>query len=188
MRRVALAVLCALVLAACGVSTQSAPKADNPDDVPFGLLDPKRPDPPVGAGTPITIYLLADRDSGVLVPVDRRVPDPVTAEDRLHALNEGPTEEERAAGRRTAIPADVDVFEGAAVRGGVAEVSLDPAFRSIAADVQVRAIAQIVYTLTAAPGVGRVSFFVDDHAAEVPRGDGTLTSGSVSRDSYPQSS
>jgi spore germination protein GerM len=183
LRVAATAVLVALGIG-CGVPADGTATPRDPDDVRFGLLDPEPPAPPVGAGSPISVYLVVDEDAPVLAPVDRRVPAPVDLSERLLALVEGPTEAERQAGLTTAIPADVDVIESVSVNGGIAEVELDAEFGSIPAEDQVIAIAQVVYTLTAAPGVGRVSFLVDGEPVDVPRGDGTLTSDSVSRDAY----
>lgn len=68
--------------------------------------------------------------------------------------------------------------------GGVATVDLDEAFALLDGRDQRITLAQLVFTLTGRPGVGRVSFTVEGDPVDIPRGDGTLTSGSVSRDAY----
>jgi spore germination protein GerM len=50
---------------------------------------------------------------------------------------------------------------------------------------QALGIAQFVYTATEIPGVERVRFRVGGQPAEVPRGDGTLSSRAVDRSDYP---
>jgi spore germination protein GerM len=49
---------------------------------------------------------------------------------------------------------------------------------------QLIALAEIVYTATARPGVGQVSFTLEGEPIEIPRGDGSLTSDAVTRGDY----
>jgi spore germination protein GerM len=59
-----------------------------------------------------------------------------------------------------------------------------PAITELGGDEQLLAVAQLVCTLTARPGVGPVSFTLEGAPVDVPTGDGSLTSGPVSRDDY----
>lgn len=70
------------------------------------------------------------------------------------------------------------------VSRGIASVDLRSSVEDLSGRNQLLAFAQLVCTLTAQPGIGSVAFTVDGQPIEVPRGDGSLTSGSVSRDAY----
>jgi spore germination protein GerM len=87
-------------------------------------------------------------------------------------------------GLTTAIGPDVTV-ESVHVTDGLATVALsgEGATQSAGSD-RTLAIAQLVYTATAIPGVNRVRFEVGGKTTEVPRGDGTLTSKPVHRADY----
>jgi spore germination protein GerM len=179
-----LAAASALALAGCGVGTQSSATLTPPDDVPFGLAE-ARPEttttmPPSARATSTSIYLL-DRDSRV-VPVDRELRSNDVHE-VIDALLAGPLPDEVRLGLTSALP-DADIVGAVDVTGGIGSVDLDPSFTDLTADIQRSALAQLVFTLTAQPGIGQVSFTLDGQPVEIPRGDGTLASGSVSRDSY----
>lgn len=85
-------------------------------------------------------------------------------------------------GFRSAVrPEDVRSVE---VRAGVATVELDKRFLDLPTAEQGLAIAQLVLTLTSQPGVGQISFVIDDKPAQVPRADGTIAEEPVSRDDF----
>lgn len=182
--RTALAAAVLVVCGACGVPTDDEARVARPDDVPFGLLDPDRQatagDPPAGA-TIAEVYLFADEEA-TLVPVARRVDGPSLAT-TLAELERSPSDAEAAAGLRSAL-ADSDVIAGAATAGETATVDLGEGFSVIGGAEQLVAISQIVFTATARPGVVQVTFTLDGRPIEIPRGDGSLTSGAVTRDDY----
>jgi spore germination protein GerM len=101
----------------------------------------------------------------------------------MEALADGPTRAERRQGLRTAFPGD-EAIANVGLVGGVGLVDLTEQFRTLDGPTQRLAIAQTVLTLTARPGVGRVAFSLQGSPIDVPRGDGTLVQGSVSRDNY----
>ncbi|HEX6419890.1 MAG TPA: GerMN domain-containing protein [Acidimicrobiales bacterium] len=172
------------VLAACGVPTDDEARLASPEDVPFGLLDEdRRPDAgdPAAGATIAEVYLVADEEAA-LVPVARRAAGPSLAA-VLAELERDPTDAEAAAGLRSAL-ADSDVIAGAGVGGDTATVDLSGDFAAIGGSEQLAAIAQIVFTSTARAGVDRVAFTIEGTPVEVPRGDGSLTSGAVTRDDY----
>ena len=177
-------VLVALLAAGCGVPTDAQPRPIPGDRVPFELLDPE----PIPTSTPsapagslaATVFMVAGEG---LSPVRRDVPAPASPERVLQALVSGVVPEEAARNLRSAI--------GATTRASVAEegagrlrVELSPAFLSTATNEQILAVAQIVYTLTALPGVDSVAFTVSGRPVEVPAGDGTLRSGPVRRSDF----
>jgi spore germination protein GerM len=183
-RGLALAAVALLTVAACGVSTETRARTTEPAEVPFGLAENIRRSPPDTALPPVgpvaELYFLDE--AGRLVATTRQLhsdrPDAVVA-----ALLAGPTSREADAGLGTAFP-DEDAVRSVDVTGGVAAVNLAGSFVNLDGEAQRSALAQLVYTLTARPGIGRVSLTLEEQPVEIPRGDGTLTTGSVSRDSY----
>ena len=173
--------------ASCGVPDEDRAKTAGADDVPFGLLeDEPLPPPatvPTEAATLIRVYLFNPGDQR-LVGVDRSIEEgaDVNVSDVVDTLLAGPTLPETAQGIVSALPRGA-VTE-VTLLGGVANVDLDEDFSELDGSSQLRAIAQLVYTLTSRPGVGRVAFTLVGQPVEIPRGDGSLTSGSVSRDGY----
>jgi len=182
-RALTIAVVGAIGAAGCGVGAQSHPESIQRSDVPFDLAtrSSESTTTTVRHGTSYTIYLVAsDRLRGVSRSA-RVEPTPVT---RLAALTDGPTAEEADAGLRTLLPPEMKVVD-VSVIDRVATIGLSGADTAASAgDERALAIAQIVYTATAVPGVDRVRFEVDGKRAEVPRGDGRLTSGPVTRSDY----
>jgi spore germination protein GerM len=186
-RSVVVAAVVVASVASCGVSAERGAIRTSDGDVPFNLL---APDPTTTTSTSttvaeavteaVTVYLVGEER---LVAVGRRLRRPVDLAELLAAVTSGPTEQEAAEGMRSALPAEESVL-GVTLGGGVATVELSSRFSSVPVDDQLLALAQIVYTVTTRPGVGRVSFTLEGAPVEVPRGDGSLTSDSVARDDY----
>ena len=84
---------------------------------------------------------------------------------------------------RTAVGSPPVVGE-VRLNAGVAHVDVLPSISTLGGDEQLLAVAQLVCTLTGLPGVGLVAFTLDGSPVAVPRGDGSLTNGPVSRDDY----
>jgi spore germination protein GerM len=185
MKRVVVALLTAVavvVVAGCGVASQDAAERTDPKEVPFGLLDRNR-GAEVGdrsGDRDVVVFLTKD---GRLVRTVRSLAPPVTFDALLESLKQGPTRPELADGVRSAVPDD-NTFESAELSGGTALVDLGKPFTAASTEEQVLALAQIVFTLTARPGVGQVQFTLDDVAVEIPIGDGSVTTEPVSRDDY----
>ncbi len=111
----------------------------------------------------------------------RTTPSPV---EQLTQLTKGPTPAEADAGLRTLLPPEVTV-DAVRIANRVATIELSGVGAAQSGgDERALAIAQLVYTVTAIPGVDRVQFEVDGKPAEVPRGDGSLTSHPVDRSDY----
>jgi hypothetical protein len=180
--RLLLAVLPLLVVA-CGVPGDGDVQVLDRNAVPFGLLQQAEG---VATATPegaalVEVFLVAG-DAPVLIPAERRVERP-TLPAVLAALAAGPTAPEAVLGLRSPL-GDGDFVAASALEGGIATVDLTEDFATLSGDDQLLAIGQIVLSLTARPGVGRVAFTLAGDRVEIPRGDGSLTSGSVSRDAY----
>lgn len=172
-----------LVAGACGVPTHERARLADDDSVPFGLLDADR-EPVAGAGTGpaiIEVYLHVIGDD-VLVPVSRRV-ERGSLSVALAELGRNPTDAESALDLRSPL-ADLDAVAGAEIEDRVAVVDLAASFRELARSDQLVAIAQIVLTATARADVDAVTFTSDGQPVEVPRGDGSLTSGILEGGDY----
>lgn len=185
MRASVLALSTALALgAACGIPTDSGPRALPRDDVPFDLLAPATTEGTsttlVAVTTEVPVYLIGpDR----LAVVRRLVESPPSLFRALESLLAGPTAEESAAGLRTAVTNQTRLLS-VRVQSGVATVDLSGEFAAIGGQEQILALAQLVYTATASQGVLGVRFSLDGKAVEVPRGDGTLTQEPLSPADY----
>ena len=183
-RRMLAAIAVVALVAGCGVPTERAAQVASPSEVPFGLLDEERR-PVAGANpagrVPVEVFLFSEDDER-LVPVERRLDDASVAI-VLAELDQGPSETEARRDLTSAL-ADVDGIDAVEVDGGVAVVDLSPGFEDISGSDQRVALAQIVFTATARPGVGQVSFTDDGQPVEVPVGDGSLATGAVTRDDY----
>ena len=186
MRRLALALAVALALttAGCGDATQSKPQKIGAKDVPFGLLEP--PTSAIASTTvpvsqyPFVVYFINPDGAVPVVRTsnERPVPKIVGA-----ALLAGPTPQEVQVRMHSAIPKQsVARFSG--VLKQVVTVDLQPTFTDVNLTTQRAALTQIVFTLTALPGVKRVRFLLDGEITSVPRLNGTTTRGTVGRADY----
>lgn len=183
---VAVAVVVALV--GCGIEPESEARTLDPESVPFGLLEPEEtpPSPPVGeraGAATVEVYFVSD---GELTAVARRVPDADELGVLVDLLVEGPAAGESTAGLRTSLSSGQ--IEAVGTSRGTAAVDLTEAFSELSQEDQAAAIAQLVFTLTARPGIGRVGFTLEGEPIEVPRGDGSLTADSLARDDFPDRS
>jgi spore germination protein GerM len=185
---VAALVIAALGLSACGIPPDDRATLAAPDSVPFDLLGQA---PSVTATTlpfvpteKATIFLVQGER---LAPVQRELPAPVSVESVLETLAAGPTATEVQLGLRTALltPGTAALLmRSGGVSGGIATIDLGQTFTEIAGRDQIVALAQIVSTVTGLPGVGRARFTLDGQPVGILRGDGAVTTETVSRDDY----
>ena len=164
-----------VVLAGCGVATDDGPRALPRGDVPFELLAPSTTTvsstTPVAVTTEVPVYLVG---TGRLTVVRRLVESPPSLFRAIESLLAGPTAEEAGAGLRSAVTNQTRLLS-VRVQSGVATIDLSGEFAAIGGQEQILALAQLVYTATAAQGVLGVRLSLDGKAVEVPRDDGTLT-------------
>ncbi len=166
--------LALIVVAGCGVTTQSQPQ----------LLKshlPATAAPPLGAATRLTDLYLVRSDQ--LVVAARPVPDPVTLQRIIQTLLQGPTDAEGEKGLRSALPTTV-LLRAVSVQRETAVVDLSDGLTSIDSADQALAIAQLVYTCVTWPGVSSLQIKVEGKAVQLPRADGTLTQGVVTPADY----
>lgn len=180
--RILIALVVLAGVSACGVPTHNSASKVRTKDVPFGLLN-KDNGSAASGGSGHEEALVYFAKNGRLVASSRRLEPPVTVQSVLRALTKGPNRLEIAAGLRSALP-DKDTFRRVALSGGTARVDLARPFTSLSSSDQIVALGQLVYTLTARPGVGLVRFTLLGASTEVPRADGSLTAARVSRDDY----
>lgn len=177
------ALICAgaLLASGCGVPSDGSPRPVADDDLPASL----RSAPPTSttpAQTPdetASVYLIRG-DS--LVRVDD-VSSGSDLEAMLDVLQRGPTAAQAKAGNRSAFT-DLDLIRGSEVEGSTAVIDLEPAFADVSHQDQILGLGQLVLTATDRPGVKAVRITVAGEETEVPAGDGTLTSGTLTRADY----
>lgn len=179
LRRIALAVG-VLALAGCSPLTEGEAHEIADDAVPFGLLDPDAPALiPETEGVTVSVCLVGD---DLLVATSRILEGPVKPIDLLRSLSREVSDDEARFGLRTALT-DPDTIGGVTVRAGTAHVDLERV-PSAGGGTSAVAVGQIVCTLTNQPGIGLVTFTVGGRPVQVPRPDGSLSDGPVSRDDF----
>ncbi|MHB8328838.1 MAG: GerMN domain-containing protein [Acidimicrobiales bacterium] len=162
------------VVSGCGIPVDQGPTALPRSGVPFGLLEPSAStttSTTIPAPVEVSVVIFIMGPGGHLVGVSRDVPFPAPLTTILGALVDGPTNAEAAAGLQSAIPAQTAVLS-AAVTAGVATVDLGGTFGQLVGQAQIEAVAQIVFTATALPGVTGVAFALSGQPVEVPVANG----------------
>ncbi len=163
---------------ACGLPTESAPR-----DIPAQELTPADAPAPVPGVRPTTLYLVRD---GALAPVTRRTASTGSPRNALQLLVRGPSAGESAQGLSTALGPDSVVLDGVGVRGSTVTVALADTRAGLGRNDEVLAYGQVVATLTALPGVSAVLFVRDGAELSVPRADGSLAEGPLTRRDYAE--
>jgi spore germination protein GerM len=176
------ALVAGLALTACGVPTDSSPRSLSPRDVPFLAAEPVTTTTTFSSSptTLATMYLVA---ADHLVPVERLIPTPPTVEKVVRRLLTGPSDTEVRNGLRTAVPAGTSILS-APVASGIVTIDLSGAFVRGTGPEQIIALAQLVFTATALPGVVGVRFTLEGKPTDVPAGDGTLTKAPLGRANF----
>ena len=164
-----------LLLTGCGVEPQDRPEPLVVPGSPSADVDPS----PAEGRVALRVYFVRGTR---LEAVDRSAPDagPPTV---LGLLTAGPNRDEVLGGLRTAVTPQALVSGDAAVVGTTAEVVLAREFTAVSGSNQLLAVAQVVWTLTEAPGVTQVRFSAAGAPIEVPT-DAGLTDQPVGRDDY----
>jgi len=173
----------AMLLGACGVPSDSKPRAIPEGNVPFELLAPSTSQAPTTvpvATLTASVYLVG---ANRLVAAERTVAAPLTLGSVLASLTQGATAEESGAGLRSAINPQTTVIN-AQLTDGAAVVNVTDAFAGIGLQEQIFALAQIVFTATSIEGVNTVQVLLNSTPVDVPRADGTLTRDPLSMADY----
>ncbi len=190
-RRTGLLAVTALVLtaAACG----SSGKGGSPTTTTSGATTTTQPSAtsvpattsPVTTGPRVssraTVYLVAGEH---VVAAGRVLPAAATPAAAVRALLAGPQGEiERSLGYGSAIPSGT-TLNAVTVSGNVATVDLSARFASGGGSLSMmERVAQVVFTVTAFPGVERVRFRLDGTPAPTIGGEGLMVD-NVGRDAF----
>jgi hypothetical protein len=185
--------LAAVLVASCALPGGSGVRTIEADEVPYDLLDPA---PPAAGSTMATesdgpegrlaaeVYLLGPE--GLLQPSPTAVDTGTTGQVAarvLERLEEGPTEDERAAGLASALGPELGLRIDGVDDAGVVEVDVSGT-TTPAADQVPLVIGQIVLTLTSVPGVTAVRVVSEGEPLPLPLPGGRLTTGTVTADDY----
>ena len=168
----------AMSAASCGIPRDREPTV-TPGGVVMPVIAPSEPEVPSTPEIGVAVFLVRGEH---LVKMVRRAPgDELPGV--LGLLLAGPRETEFASGVRTAISPQTNL-RSARLAGDTAIVDLSGSFVEVGGEEQILAVAQVVLTSTAVPGVGQVRFLLEGQAVEVPRADGTLTSDALRAEDY----
>jgi spore germination protein GerM len=181
--------------AACGVSTNEEPQPIPRENVPGDLLEVEEgPIDDVELDEDnsqlIQVWFLIEDDEGAvqLHALDRRVLYPARAAvriDELFATGRNPSEEEREQGISSAIPPNSRLTALPTQDGTVLEVNLTNDFYGRGGNNFMRAVAQLVFTVTEIPNVEAVRFVNEEgERIAVPDDGGESHEDPVGRDDY----
>lgn len=175
-----------LAVAGCGVGNDGEPRALAPGGVPFSLMGTSTtttttPDSAVDQ-VEVAVFLV-NNESGQLVEVHRSVAGPASAKVALRELMRGATEDELDRGLRSAVPRSTELLGVEGPSDGLITIDLND-LTSISGQGQRLALAQLVFTSTAVPGVDRVLFEFEGEASEVPDAQGESTSRPLTRTDF----
>ena len=183
------ALLCLALIGGCGIPVEEEPRG-----LPTGTAT--NPPPPTTDATPTEdqaeLWFVRE---GRLVPVLRAVADPPGSQDLIDLLAAGPTEEEEAAGIRTAVVSVVTGeplvvtaraagIEPPPLQDDQEAVVLSEEFTEVNAEEQVLVLGEVVTTVAVGP-VAEI-LFVDGTGKPlgVPVADGRLRNGPVNPADY----
>lgn len=180
MRRGRWFLICAVLLTTgCAVPADDAPRRVSVPPGPFA--SPVADIAPTGGGRVAEPFCFVrdDRLVRVVRPVEY-LPDIAT---HLGQLLAGPTTADRDAGLHSTLIGTALGVDGR-LAAGVAEVEVAGAADESARNDEILAFGQIVCTLTSRADVQAVSFRRDGQPLEVPRADGSLTTGLLGAADY----
>ena len=171
----AVVLLVALLTAGCGVPVQDRSERV---DVPMGTTTSTGP-PARSGGADVEVYFIR----GTLLEPVRRSPDRPDPQGALDELVAGPTRTEVIEGLRTAVIPQPLVAAVADAGARVVTVDVTREFTDVTGGNQIRAVAQVVWTVTQFPDTPLVRFRAEGDLIEVPTDEG-LTDQPVSRTDY----
>ena len=179
-------VVMALAAVSCGIPSATGPTPIAKGDLPSHLLNPATP-PTVGStvppsvGVPESIFLVAPTQH--VIAVTRDVTFPPTMSEIMGALLVGPTPAEASAGLQSFLTG-TKTQVSATVAGGIATVNFTANPVPLFGPNQTLAIAQVVFTATAQPGVTGVVFQIAGQTIGVPTAGGAQVTGPVDPTMY----
>lgn len=172
----------ALLLGSCGIPVDDSARPVGADDIPSSVPSQSPPSTqPAVDPSPSSVEVFFVREAR-LVAVRHEASAPPSVVSVIAAVVAGPTEAEQVDGVRTALTGEVRL--AGTVTASVPLIDLTESFAQIELEEQILALGQLVFTLTAVPGVTGVSFALSGRPVEVPTGDGTLERGPLGRDDF----
>lgn len=184
-RRCGPVALVALMLTvSCGINTDTTPVDLEQPDAAVTTLDVTTNEvEAIGSGR---IYLLAPDLPGL---ADRLEAVPRDTEDApsvvIEALLAGPSEDEFDVGFRSLLPPALRANDVALRSGGVLAVDLSAPILDVEGDDLPLALAQIVHSLTAVPGISSVLITVEGRSTPWPVRSGELVAGALTAYDFP---
>ena len=173
----------AVVLGGCGVGGEGSAHVIDPSSVPRGLLTVTPDTTSPGFGSQEANVTLYFEDGDDLAAVNRAVTSPVTLRQVLKVLSRGPTAPERIEGLQSPLSAAGPLIVRS-IEADTATVDIRGDFTALGGQDQIIAAAQLVFTVTAYPGVRAVRLQLSGQQAAVPTGNGSLTDGPLHRSDY----
>jgi hypothetical protein len=174
----ALAAITAMLLGACGVSTDSQPR-DLPEEERTIVIS----GPSVGAVArgADRIYLVGPSEDRLLRSVPREA---VAGLNLMEILLLGPNTAEIEAQYTTVIPSGTQLLSTRR-QGSFLFVDVSEELTELTGPSLTQALAQIVYTATELDGIEAVQLTVDGTTLSWPKGDGSTTDGALGTYDYP---
>nr|WP_296076488.1 GerMN domain-containing protein [uncultured Actinoplanes sp.] len=165
------------LLGGCGIPAEKEPRTVDSADGQLPSYGPLNLD----QGTSLE-RLCFVRD-GMLARTIRRVPRPVTSQEQLEALLNGPTPSEAAEGLTNTLPGTTSSVQ-ISLSGGRAVIEIgDRSAHGVRTD-EILAFGQIICTLATRPEIGTITFTSRGEPLGVPRQDGSLTTGPLTVADY----
>jgi hypothetical protein len=184
MRSVSGALVAALVLvmSACAITADSAPRDVSTDERDLLLTDTSPAADTVGDGR---IYLVAPSEPGQQRQLRSVQRDVAARPDALmQVLLDGPNQRELDSRLVTALPSGTTLLSTRTV-GDVLFVDVTDQITELTGEALTLAVAQIVFTANGVPGVQAVRLRVDGEDQAWPRGDGQTRQGPLRIFDYP---
>jgi hypothetical protein len=172
----------ALVMSACAITADSAPRDVSSDERDLLLTDASPAADTVGDGR---IYLVAPSEPSQQRQLRSVQRDVVARPDALlQVLLDGPNQRELDSRLVTAIPSGTTLLSTRTV-GDVLFVDLTDPITELTGEALTLAVAQIVFTASGVPGVQAVRLRVDGEDQAWPRGDGQTRQGPLRIFDFP---
>ena len=178
-----------LLASSCGLPGSGNARPVDADDVPYRLLDPDAPtsiafDAGALARKPAVFWVDGERLFPTATGQSCSERTEVLVERLLDTLAAGPSDDGRAEGKSSVVPADAVLgLVGIDDETATVDIATDT---SLSAEQLPVAVGQIVLTVTSASSVGSVVLTSDGEPVQVPLPQGALTGEPVSAEDYAE--
>ena len=176
--RAVVAAAVVMAMGGCSVAVQDHPVPWGTGPLPGDTAVPAAPPPP-GPRT-VTVFFVG---SGRLVARTRSVPAADPLHEALAALVAGPGPGSTPEPLHSALPGSIHSLD-VTVASGVANVVVPDVFDRMGSDKEILAVAQLVFTVMAEPGITGLRLVSGGTPVELPTETGRLVSRPVTREDY----